>query len=115
MKLSTIRDPGEPRKTLNYPCDVAVDSHNNIYVANTFCHTVYRISINGEWSIIGGSYNQKGHTDGLAQHSRFAYPSGICVDPSQNVFVSDTENAVIRKIAVDGSVTTVAGIGRRFP
>ncbi len=50
-----------------------------------------------------------GSSDGIAGDARFFAPLGVAVDGNGNVFVADTGNHVIRKIAPDGAVTTFAG------
>lgn len=50
-----------------------------------------------------------GNSDGPAGLARFDHPWSVAVDGSGNLFVADTANHTIRKIAPDGSVTTYAG------
>ena len=52
-----------------------------------------------------------GTIDGPAASARFVSPKAIAADASGAVFVSDTEAHRIRRIAADGTVTTVAGNG----
>src|SRR5690348_6880255 len=41
-------------------------------------------------------------------------PRGVAVDAAGNIFVADTGNAKIRKVAIDGTITTVAGVNAGF-
>jgi sugar lactone lactonase YvrE len=50
-----------------------------------------------------------GALDGQGASARFNAPLGIAVDKDDNVIVADFRNARIRKIAPDGTVTTIAG------
>ena len=52
---------------------------------------------------------QYGYADGPAATAQFASPSAVAVDAQGDVFVADPGNAVIRSIAPDGTVSTVAG------
>jgi sugar lactone lactonase YvrE len=47
--------------------------------------------------------------DGIGAEARFLYPLGIAIDANGFLYVADTGNRVIRKIAADGTVTTLAG------
>lgn len=51
----------------------------------------------------------EGRVDGPALQARFHTPSGIAADAQGNLYVADTGNHAIRRIGVDGQVTTVAG------
>src|SRR6185503_12649696 len=53
----------------------------------------------------------RGFNDGPASEAEFDSPLGVAVDKQGNIFVADTYNDRIRKIAKDGNVTTVAGAG----
>jgi len=52
-----------------------------------------------------------GFTDGIFYEARFDNVEQTAVDSEGNVFVADSENNAIRKISVDGQVTTFAGNG----
>ncbi|MBM7563698.1 stalk domain-containing protein [Paenibacillus sacheonensis] len=49
--------------------------------------------------------------DGAADKAAFNAPSGLARDAAGNVYVADAGNHAIRKIDVEGSVTTIAGNG----
>jgi sugar lactone lactonase YvrE len=53
----------------------------------------------------------EGHADGAARSARFSEPWGIAVDQGGNVYVADSGNHRIRRIAPGGEVTTLAGTG----
>ncbi|MEW6753101.1 MAG: hypothetical protein AB1505_19300, partial [Candidatus Latescibacterota bacterium] len=49
---------------------------------------------------------------GPAVQARLQKPTDVCVDRQGNVLVADSSNARIRRIGVDGVITTVAGSGQ---
>lgn len=60
------------------------------------------------FTTIAGTPSQ-GFADGAGPAARFALPEGIARDSSGNLYVTDFNNSVVRKIAPDGTVTTLAG------
>lgn len=60
-------------------------------------------------SIVAGDAASAGNLTGRGAQARFNTPGGIVIDSKGNLFVADTANFVIRKIAADGTVTTFAG------
>jgi hypothetical protein len=82
----------------------------NLYVADTYNHTIRRIVIaTGEVTTIAGTAGATGSTDGAGPSARFLYPYGIATDGT-NLYVSDSSNHTIRKIVIStGAVTTIAG------
>jgi streptogramin lyase len=93
---------------LNGPYDVALDSLGNIYIAEF--NRVRRIGRDGIITTIAGAEDQGPATDGPAKAARFRNIFAITVDRSGNVYLADTNNHVIRKLAT-GTVTTIAGNG----
>jgi sugar lactone lactonase YvrE len=51
-----------------------------------------------------------GSADGTGRNARFNFPQGVAVDSTNMIYVADTENCTIRKIAPDGTTTTLAGL-----
>jgi len=96
---------------LNNPQGLAADAAGNVYVADRDNHTIRKITPGGIVSTLAGSASSSGTKDGRGAQARFFRPSGIAVDGSGNLFVSDTRNFTIRKITPAGVVSTLAGHG----
>ena len=92
-----------------YPFGAAVDKTGNVYVADTYNHTIRKISPAGAVTTLAGSAGNYGTNDGVGYAARFLTPDGLAVDTNGNVFVADTGNHTIRKITPAGLVTTLAG------
>ena len=56
----------------------------------------------------GGAYDGDG---GAATKAHLNYPEGITFDRNGILFIADTGNHVIRKVAADGTISTYAGTG----
>lgn len=97
------------------PTDVAVDASGNVYVADAYNHAVRKITPAGAVTTLAGKVELKGgvtvggFADGKGIAARFRTPRGVAVDSSGNVYVADTENALLRKVLPDGTVKTLAG------
>lgn len=92
----------------NTPSAVAFDRHGNLYVADTGNHAIRKITTSGVVTTLAGT-GHPGYLDGPAKLAEFNGPVGLAVDRAGNVFVADTYNDRIRRIAPDGAVTTIAG------
>jgi hypothetical protein len=93
----------------NTPIGVATDSAGNVYVADTYNHTIRKITPTGVVTTLAGMAGIKGSTDGTGSAARFDQPSGVTTDGAGNVYVADTANDIIRKITPTGVVTTIIG------
>jgi MYXO-CTERM domain-containing protein len=90
------------------PKGVAVDTVGNLYVADAGNHAIRKITPAGVVSTLAGN-GVSGSTDGIGAAARFHIPSGLAVDAAGVVYVADSNNNIIRKIASDGTVSTLAG------
>lgn len=93
----------------NAPGGITTDGRN-LYVADVNNHTIRKIDITtGTVSTLAGAAGVSGISDGTGAQARFNHPQGITTD-GKDLYVADTGNHTIRKIATDsGLVTTIAG------
>jgi sugar lactone lactonase YvrE len=92
-------DGGPARKArLSSPSGLAVDSHGNVYVADSGNNRVRQISSEGVIRTV---------VRGLKG------PHGVAVDAKDTLFVADTFNHLIKRLDPDGKVHTIAGTGKQ--
>ena len=103
--IAGVRDGRAGSARFSDPFGVAMGRDGSIFVSDS--HRVRRISANGEVSTVAGTV--EGYSDGPAQQARFNTPSAIAVGHDGTIYVADTANNAIRRLAVDGTVSTVAG------
>jgi sugar lactone lactonase YvrE len=95
------------------PFGTAVDAHGNVFVADGGdCSCIRRIGPDGQMIVFAGG--RAGFADGLGTAAAFDTPSALAIDRLGNLYVADTHNNAIRKVAPDGSVTTLAGSAAGF-
>jgi len=96
--------------TFNQPQSLCVDPAGNVYVADQGNNIIRKITPTGVVTTIAGN-GTAGLQNGKLTASEFNKPGGIAIDKNGNLYVSDTNNNVIRKISPTGSVSTYAGTG----
>lgn len=93
----------------NTPVRLAHDSAGNVYVVDHANHAIRKMTPAGEVTTYAGTLGTPGATDGFRTAATFNLPGGIAIDGANNMFIADWGNATLRKIAPDGTVSTVAG------
>ncbi|WP_162129573.1 IPT/TIG domain-containing protein [Flavobacterium sp. CF136] len=91
---------------------MCLDSKNNLYISEDATSKIMKLTPTGILTIFAGA-NGTGFQNGNIKEAKFSKPSGIVFDKMDNLYVVDRYNNRIRKIAVDGTVSTVAGSGIR--
>ena len=92
------------------PWSVAVDGLGNMFVADMSNDTIRKITPTGVVTTLAGQPGKSGNADGFGSGARFNNPFAVAVDNADNVYVSDSANNTIRKIAPGGMVVTLAGL-----
>jgi sugar lactone lactonase YvrE len=92
------------------PFALAFDSNGNLFVLDGFASTVREIDTSGNVTTVAGQGNTSaGYQDGTGTATLFNGPSAIAIDPSNNLFIADQRNDVIREITPAAVVTTFVG------
>ena len=96
---------------LLYPSAVALDSSGNLYIADTSNHVIRMVTTGGTISTIAGD-NTGGYAGdgGLAVNAELAFPTGVAVDASGNIYIADSGNNLIREVS-GGNINTIVGGG----
>ncbi len=123
--------PGEPGAVngvgsaarFHFPADIAVSPGGVLYVADSGNHCIRAITANGTVTTLAGDLGSANDIslsygaitavppsfDGQGATARFNSPSGIVYAPAGHLLVSDTGNHIIRRVSLNGVVTTFAG------
>ncbi len=94
----------------NTPLGVAVDMAGAVYVADRG-HTIRKVLPDGTVSTVAGLAGATGFVNGTGSAARFNGPSGIEIEASGDLLVSDFSSQVVRRVTPAGVVTTFAGAG----
>jgi hypothetical protein len=86
---------------------IAADDNGNVYIADPGNHCVRKIDSTGMVSVLAGDPANAGYGDGRGAAAKFNLPYGLAVDKAGNVYTADPVNWDLRKIAPDGTATTV--------
>jgi len=99
--------------TLNTPVGVAGDADGNLYVSVQGLNQIVKIDTSGMASVFAGTgANGFSGDGGPAAKAELNNPVGLAMDASGNLYIADSGNNRIRKIAPDGIISTVAGNGK---
>lgn len=109
--------------TLNQPQGVSVDSGGNLYIADTSSNRIRRVdAVTGIIDTVAGA----GHGDamtgaggytgdgGPATNAALNFPLAVAFDPSGNMYIPDSANNVVRKVAAVNGVITAESIITTF-
>ena len=98
---------------LNNPVGVAVDGDGNVYIGDWSNHRVRKVDVSMDPptidTIAGNGTSGFSGDDGQATAAQLANPYGVAVADDGTVYIADSTNQRVRKVATDGVINTVAG------
>lgn len=97
---------------LRLPVAVALDAQGDLYIADQIDNRIRKVDPSGTISTYAGT-GLPGYSGdrGPANKAQLSLPSSIALDSKGNMYIADTGNAVVRRIAADGTINTVVGNG----
>ncbi len=91
------------------PANLTIDAFGNVYVADQNGPTIRKITPTGLVTTLAGSGGM-GAADGPGATATFWEPVGIAMGIDGMVYMSDSAGQKIRRIAADGTVSSIAGL-----
>lgn len=97
---------------LNGPYAMAADTFHNLYICDVDNQRIRKINWAGVITTVAGTGVGSYNTDGIpATNAQLNEPIGIAINAGGEIFIADAWNERIRKISLDGIISTYAGIG----
>ncbi len=97
---------------LSRPSALAVDASGDVFIADTYNYCIREVAANGLIMTVAGNGTGGYAGDGApAVNAKLNDPYGVALDSAGDLFITDTYNERIRKVDLNGIITTVAGDG----
>lgn len=97
---------------LNAPRDSVAMADGSVLVVDTFNNRIRRIAPDGTISTFAGNGSQAYNGDNIpATESSLSWPHDVTVDEEGVVYIADANHHRIRRVGLDGIITTIAGTG----
>jgi len=116
--ITTVAGGGSPTTgnisnfAMSDPAAIVFDKNGNYYVANNGDGSIRKVSPAGMVTTVAGNNSSTPIADGaLATSGVFIGLTGMVMDASDNIYVTEFTGNKIRKIDPSGIVSTVAGTG----
>jgi sugar lactone lactonase YvrE len=108
--------PDGPAATavLKFPKSLFMTPNDVLYICNTGGNEIIKTDVKATplvfTRVAGNSQSKRyGGDGGFATDAQLNHPEGVWVTPNGTVFISDSENNLVRKVTPDGKISTIAG------
>lgn len=99
--------------TLQAPAGLALGPDGSLYIADNMAHRIRRVTPDGMISTVAGGGSVSSFNDlaegVLATQARLIEPSDVAVARDGSLYIAEQTFSLVRRVAVDGTITTVAG------
>jgi hypothetical protein len=117
-KVSTLAGNGEDgfadgqgeAARFNCPDSVVLAANDEIVVADTGNNAIRVVTPGGAVRTLAGN-GEAGFADGQGAAASFRHPFGLARDKDGSILVADRGNHAVRRVTMEGEVSTVAGNG----
>ncbi|MDD5110125.1 MAG: dockerin type I domain-containing protein [Patescibacteria group bacterium] len=99
---------------LNNPSGIAVDADGNLYIADTGNCLIRKVDTSGMLTTIAGMFEPDGSSrgdGGQATEAMLNQPCAVTVAADGTYFIAEYAGLRVRRVGVDGIITTIAGTG----
>jgi uncharacterized repeat protein (TIGR01451 family) len=97
---------------LNTLKGIALDTAGNLYIADSGSNVIRKVTADGIIATVAGTGTPGYSGDGgRATAAQLNSPAGVAVDASGDLYIANTANRVVRKMAPNGTISTVVGNG----
>ena len=93
---------------LDYPVSVAVDKSGNLYIADSLNQRVREVSNGVITTVVGNGRAGFTGDSGPSSGAEVAFPSGVAVDSSGNLYIADAGNKRIRVVTLAPTISTLS-------
>jgi trimeric autotransporter adhesin len=107
--IAVIPATGSPSSLAVAAVDVSFSSGTGVYAS--VANQAVLVSEKGAGTTVAGGGNMAHGDNGPATEARLNHPAGVATDAAGNVYIADRDNNRIRRVGLDGTITTVAGTG----
>jgi len=97
--VSTLAGTPVQKYLIGAPVTVSIDANGNLFVVDQ-TGRLLEITAAKVLYVLAGAINTADYIDGAGASARFNNPQGAAVDAQGNIYVSDFNNNVIRKVVV---------------
>jgi sugar lactone lactonase YvrE len=98
--------------SIRLPSGVAFDASRNLYIADYGNNRIRKVDTNGIITTVAGNGSATYAGDGgAATNASLSAPNGVALDVFGNLYIADSGNERIRKVGMNGIITTVLGNG----